>query len=70
MIEINMYTSCISITNTDDVVKILNYLGIRYSEMRFRSRNMNSMLIVDIDHMIPVAQELLRLQNKIVLRKG
>ena len=70
MIEINMYTSCISITNTDDVVKILNYLDIRYSEMRFRSRNMNSMLIVDIDHMIPVTQELLRLQNTIVLRKG
>lgn len=70
MIEINMYTSCISITNTDDVVKTLNYLGVRYSEMRFRSRNMNSMLIVDIDHMIPVTQELLRLQNNIVLRKG
>ena len=70
MIEINMYTSCISITNTDDGVRVLNYLGIRYSVMRFRSSNMNSMLIVDIDNMIPVTQELLRLQNKIVLRKG
>ena len=70
MIEINMYTSCITITDTDDVVKILNYLGIRYSEMRYRSRKMNSILIVDIDHMIPVTQELLRLQNKIILRKG
>lgn len=70
MIEINMYTSCISITNTEDVVRILNYLGVRYSEMRFRSQNMKSMLIVDMDHMIPVTQELLRLQNKIVLRKG
>lgn len=70
MIEINMYTSCIAITHTDDVEKILNYLGIRYSEMRFRSRNGSSLLIVDIDKMIPVTQELLRLQNAIVLRKG
>ena len=70
MIEINVYTSCIAITHTDDVEKILNYLGIRYSEMRFRSRNMKSMLIVDIDNMITVTQELLRLQNAIVLRKG
>ena len=70
MIEINMYTTCISITYTDDVVKILNNLGIRYTEMRYRSRNMNSVLIVYIDDMIPVTQELLKLQKTIILHKG
>ena len=68
MIEITMYTTCIGITRTDAVENVLTYTGVRYSEMTYR--NGNSILIIDMDDMIAVTQELLKLQKTIILRKG
>lgn len=68
MIDIIMYTTCIGVTKTDAVDNVLSYLGVRYSEMKVR--NGNSILIIDMDDMIPVLLELIKMQHIIMIRKG